>query len=117
MKRDEVILRALEREHKRLVGIAELAKRECDEAIFAGSNLIKIWKQIQDVWVSDLAYSTKQKKVAKLEVEVKRLEELSHKDILKLTNRQVEAESEAGYVLSEIQGRRFRMEMEDRWRP
>ena len=105
----QVVLHALKKEHKRYAGIAARAKKKCDDYCSAGSDLFKIYEDFKEVRkIEDI--DERIKAMGSLIAREKKVHAIMKLDLLKLTDKQVEAESQARSLETEI----FRHEIRTR---
>lgn len=107
--RDELVLNALEKEHRRLCKKAEKAKEEADRFCKVGSEIVDIRHEASEVLKSSAASDIKLKKLDALQKREASALKLLKKDCLKIFDAQHEAEHDRDTLLIEIRGIKARM--------
>lgn len=107
--REEISIEALRREHKRLSVIADKAKREADEYLGVGSEMISIHEEFAAIVKAKDHSPATLKKLEALQARQAKADKIRSKDFLKLCDKQIESEMERDSIFSEIQMLEFRM--------
>lgn len=109
IKGEELALAAMEKEHERLSKIAVRAKAEADEAVNVGSEMLAIHEEYSSL-LSLKEYGTPEtiKKAGELSKRAKRARKIMQKDLIKLLDKQSEAEFARDDLKSEIEMYKFR---------
>lgn len=108
---DEIILEALEREHARLVKIADNARAAVDDHIDAPLKIYAIAQEKNEIYCSKKYDDETLARLDECNMRLKEAERLSKKDLLKLVDRQCAAERDRDLVASVIARRRFFLEL------
>jgi hypothetical protein len=105
---DEIILSALEREHGRLLKIADQARKKLDARLNACSRLIEFRQEILEILHGpvDKTALAKIKELDKSSSETKKLLKL---DIIKLMDKEHEAQWECDLAAAALARHRFRI--------
>lgn len=106
--REELVLRALRREHSRLSRIADKAKAEADENQNIGSEFVAIQKELVEIVSSGDHGKATIKRIENLQSRRDKAERVLKKDLLKLIDKQLDAEAERDAVGDEISMMEFR---------
>jgi seryl-tRNA synthetase len=106
--REELILGALRREHSRLSRIAEKAKAEADENSSIGSEFVAIHKEFAEILSSGDHGKAILKRLDELQARRDKAERVLAKDLVKLIDKQHDAESERNAIGEEISLIEFR---------
>lgn len=105
---EELAIQAMKKEFKRLSKVAERAKKETDEHINIGSEILGIHKEFSDI--VNAKESTKETAL-KLNALIKRSEratKIRKKSLLELIEKQSKSEIERDNLLIELQNAEFR---------
>lgn len=106
--RDELVLRALRREHSRLSRIAEKAKAEADENSSIGSEFVAIQKELVEIVSSGDHGKATLKRLDILQARRDKANRVLKKDLVKLIDKQYDAECERDAIGEEISMIEFR---------
>lgn len=112
MRGDELALAALKKEHKRLAYLADRYKREADEACNIGREFVEIHNEFAAI--VNAKRTDHQAVIAELEALQKRRDKaakIMKKPLLKLFDKQYEAESNRDDILNQIQQIEWRMQL------
>lgn len=105
---EEIALSAMKKEHKRLSRLADKAKTDVDENMNVGSELLAIHKEFSEIVSSNEHGEHIVKKLESLQVRRDKAQKILNKDLLKLLDKQHEAETKRDRLGSEIQMMEFR---------
>jgi len=106
----ELSLFAMEEYLKKLIKIADKAKRESDEATNVGTEMIKIHEEFSDIVKSDdPASSESRRKLNDLKKRSARCEVIRKKDLVKLFDKEGDSIHEVEVLRYEIQSMKYRM--------
>lgn len=105
---DELALAVMKKEHARLSRIAEKAKAEADEYCSIGSEAVAIHNEFAAIVNSRETGQHVIDALEKLKKRRARVDMIMKKDILKLSDKQIEAEIERDSLMREIQMMEFR---------
>ena len=112
--REELALEALKRDFKRLSKIADKAKAVCDEYMNVGSEMIAIHEDFVAI-VKSKDYSPETlKKLEALKKRSAKAEKIRSKDLIKLIDKQSEADINRDSLGGEIQMMEFRLNSRNR---
>lgn len=104
----------MKKELVRLSRAAERAKAAVDEAIAVGSEYLAIHQEFADVIQSGVTGSAALEKLAALQVRRTRADKIMKKDLLKLMDKQHEAEMDRDELAREIHQMEWRLSMHRR---
>lgn len=111
---DELILAALHRDFKRLSRIAEKAKSDCDARISVGSEIIAIHNEFIEIVNTGDHCQDSIKKLETLKNRRERAGKILKKSLIKLMDKQSDAEITRGRLGQEIQTLEFRTSRRNR---
>ena len=100
---ENLVLKAVKKEHKRLVQIALKAKLEVDEYMEIGNEYIAIYKEFAVIVKSGTHTKSQIKKLAVLSKRSERVEKIRKKDLIKLLDKQSSAEFERDSLGQEVE--------------
>lgn len=113
---EEVVLRALKREHERLAKIHQKAKAEADKCSNIGSELVAIHKEFLRIMQSGAPAGQQLKELEALQKREQRAERIRKKDILALFDKETKALLALDEVAREVATVEFRISMRARAR-
>jgi len=111
---EEIALSAMKKEHSRLSKIADKAKKECDEACSIGSEMIAIHEEFVKIVKSGETGKEVVDKLSSLQKRKERAEKIMKKDIVKLSDKQCQAEIEREALYAEICSKEWGIKMRNR---
>lgn len=109
--REELVLRALRREFSRLSRAAEKAKAEADENQNIGSEFVSIHKELAEILDSGHHGKATIKRLDTLQARRDKADRVLKKDLVKLIDKQHDAECERDAIGEEISMTEFRLSM------
>lgn len=109
--REELVLRALKREFSRLSRIAEKAKAEADENQNIGSEFVAIHKEFAEILDSGDHGKATIKQLDNLQARRDKADRVLKRDLVKLIDKQHDAECERNAIGEEISMIEFRLSM------
>lgn len=109
--REELVLRELKREFSRLSRIAEKAKAEADENQNIGSEFVAIHKEFAEILDSGDHGKATIKRLDNLQARRDNADRILKKDLVKLIDRQSNAEFERDAIAEEMQMIEFRQSL------
>jgi len=112
--KEKVVLAALKRDLKRLSKAAEKAKAECDEYLNVGREMIAIHEELALIVKAKETGPEVLKKLEALKRRRDKAERTMKKDLVKLIDKQHEAEFARDSLSSEIQMMEFKINLRDR---
>lgn len=107
----DVVLKALERDHKRLERIAKSAKAEADACIHAGSELLAIYEELRSLVASKETGRSILDKLESLKVRSDAAKKVVGKSLIALLDKQSKAEAERDQLTEAIGMMKWRNEM------
>lgn len=111
---DELVLEILQKELRRLCSAADKAKADCQEAMSAGSELIKLRQQANVVLSKDRLSPKVLEQLTDLAKREKNLVNILNKDLVKLMDKESETENLRDELAREISKLEFRLGMRKR---
>lgn len=109
LRGDELVLKALKQEYKRLCKIAEKAKKEAYECIHVGSEAIAIRKELNVIIESKKPGKETLEALNKLKARQERVNELMKKDLVKVFDKESESEFQRDECKEQIAIIEFRL--------
>lgn len=106
---EQIALAALKKEHKRLMSVSERAKKEADEYMNVGSEMIRAHNEFVDVVNGGLKGKAAIAKLDELAERGKKHDRIRKKDFLKLIDKQTDAQFAAEELAREIYMLEFRI--------
>lgn len=110
---EELVLRACEKELRRLIKTEKKAKQKWQERMNIVTESIAIHKKFCELLNSDLPSSTQLKEINALKDREKRVKAIEKKDVLKLMNKESEANIKVHALSSEIETMKWRHKLND----
>lgn len=107
---EDIILSALEREHTRLKKVADQAKSMCEERIHAAMQLVEINREAYQIMCGETG-SIDFERLKELKKSANKAEKLRKLDLIKLSDKQFEAEWERDLAARALANHKFFMAM------
>ena len=100
---EDLALEAMKRDFKRLSRLADKAKKEAEEAMCIGSEMVAIHNEFVEIVKAKVTNETSMKKLEALQVRSKRAEKIQKKSLIKLFDKESETAIERDSLGAEIQ--------------
>ena len=108
---EELALNAMKKEFKVLSRAADRAKKEADEYMEVGTEIIAIHRELAEIVKQKLSSETVVKKLALLKKRSERAEKIRKKDLIKLLDKQNDTEFNRDNLGHEIQMMEFKISL------